>query len=128
MHTQITEKRRLLHTDRLFGVAFPLRIEPMIYTFADQLSSDYHGGYWHFYELSNGGFYMAPSDPVSFRVSAENGYEGRLSADAFGITCCLYTYSALSFQAVPEVAEHYHLLRDHARQHQEVAEIFAAID
>ncbi len=84
--TEVSECDRVKETARLFGYAFPLKIEPTIYHMADDLSPDYHGGYWHFWRLSNGGFYMAPSSPATFEVLAENGYQGTLSADAFGIT------------------------------------------
>jgi hypothetical protein len=72
-------------TDGLFGMHFPLKLEPAIYKFAEYLSSEYNGGYWHFYTLSNGGFYMAPDDDQPFQVSSANGWEGKLSADALGL-------------------------------------------
>jgi hypothetical protein len=30
-----------------------------VFDTASQLSPDYNGGYWEFYNLSNGGFYIA---------------------------------------------------------------------
>ena len=59
--TQITrqlvpESQRLSITAELFGTNFPLLLEPAVFNFAGQLSSDYQGGYWLFYLLSNGGF------------------------------------------------------------------------
>ena len=43
----------------LFGIAFPLRLEPTIFATAGRLASAYGGGYWSFHALSNGGFFMA---------------------------------------------------------------------
>ena len=129
--TLVPEDSRLDHTAKIFGLHFPLAIEPAIYLFADRLSPEYRGGYWHFYELSNGGFYMAPDDK-SFDVASENGWDGRMSADAFGICCCLYAYSHLSFSSNEELVElcvrHYHLLREYMFEHNEVKEILRAVD
>ena len=81
----VPEARRLRIAATLFDVRFPLQLEPTIYQFAEFLSGDYRGGYWHFYTLSNGGFYMAPSREKFFAVSAENGYEGELSGCAVAV-------------------------------------------
>ena len=94
---QVPEHKRLGYTAKLFGVNFPMVFEPTVYNITDNIADDYHGGYWEFYELSNGGFYMAPQSDTPFNVSCENGFEGVLSGDALGITTCLYAYSLLSF-------------------------------
>ena len=129
--TLAPESRRLDIADALFGINFPLQLEPAIYQFAGHLSCGYLGGYWHFYTLSNGGFYMAPRNPEPFRVSCPNGYEGCLSADALGITACLYAFSHISFSEGSfgeECGEHYHRLREFALGLKEMKGIFAAID
>jgi len=127
----VPESRRLSIAATLFGHRFPLQLEPAIYQFAEFLSGDYRGGYWHFYTLSNGGFYMAPAGERRFAVSAENGYEGELSGDALGVTVCLYAYSHLSFREgnfAESCARYYHQLREFALEHPEAAAILAAID
>lgn len=125
-HTLI--KDRLHHTAQLFGIHFPMIIEPTVYMFAERLSEDYHGGYWHFHSLDNGGFYMAPDG--DYRIISDNGFTGTMSGDAFGITSCLYAYSHLSFGAELSklCGRHYHLLRDFALEHAEARDILAAID
>jgi len=60
-----------------------------VYQFAEFLSGDYRGGYWHFYTLSNAGFYMAPFRERYFAVSAEKGCEGELLGNARGVSACL---------------------------------------
>ena len=127
---RIKENARINHTAEQFGSNFPMALEPAIYTFADRLSPDYSGGYWHFYQLSNGGFYMAPDDDEPYLVISDNGFEGMMSADALGITACLYTYSHLSFNPdLDEICtEHYHLLREFMLDHAEVRTILSAID
>lgn len=127
----IAEDQRVNYTAALFGLGFPLKLEPFAYFMADTMCEDYNGGYWEFYALSNSGFYMAPHTDKSFRVSCENGFEGDLSADAFGIVCCLYAYSHLSFgdgDFAQTCAEHYHLLREFMYEHPEVDAILRAID
>ena len=42
---------------------------------------------------------MAPHVDTAFTVCCENGFEGKLSPDAFGITVCLFAYSQPSFGA-----------------------------
>ena len=127
----VSYEDRCDHVDRIFGVHFPLRLEPVIFTFADRLSRDYAGGYWHFYALGNGGFFMAPESDALFTVHADNGFQGKMSAEAFGITACLYAYSNLSFgdgELAEECAKQFHLLREYMLDHPEVGAILAAID
>jgi len=129
--TLVPDHLRTNVTADLFGVYFPLQLEPAIFSFASQLSEDYSGGYWHFYTLSNGGFFLAPDSNGRFQVSSPNGHECFMSADALGLTCCLYAYSHLSFgqsDFAETCAEHYHRLREFAFAHAEAADIFRAID
>ena len=123
---------RIKHTAQLFGIHFPLSIEPAIYATAGSIAPEYSGAYWEFYRLSNGGFYMAPDLDKLYAVRCINGYEGKMSADALGITACLYAYSHLSFSgnaAFAEVcAEHYHSLRAFMLEHAEASAILSAID
>ena len=119
-------------TSELFGLNFPMKLEPLIFNLTDHIADNYCGGYWDFYTLSNGGFYMSPCSDEHFNVSCENGFEGQLSADALGIVVCLYAYSHLSFfgkNGFDEIcAEHYHLLREVALEHDGAGGIFSAID
>lgn len=129
--TLVSESKRMDVADNHFGIRFPIIMEPMIFQFASQLAPAYNGGYWSFYQLSNGGFYMAPHLEEPFAVIADNGYEGTLSADALGITACLYAYSNLSFgdgSFGEKCGRHYHWLYEFAMQHLEAAAIRAAID
>ena len=117
-------------TEKLFGLHFPLQLEPVIYGITERMANDYKGGYWEFYTLSNEGFYMAPSIDRVFHVTCDNQFEGDLSADALGITSCLYAYSNLSFAdgIAREYARQYHLLREYMMEHPEVRAILGATD
>jgi hypothetical protein len=103
-----------------------------VYTITERLYVDYRGGYWDFYTLSNGGFYMAPAGDRRYHVICENQFEGDLSVDAFGITASLYAYSNLSFSGPDAFADicfdHYHWLRDFTFEHPEVEAILKATD
>ena len=106
----VPEDQRQAITEQLFSMAFPLQLEPVVYGVTDRMAEGYDGGYWHFYTLSNGGFYMAPAEDRVFHVKCQNMHEGDLSADALGITACLYAYSNLPFSPsdiVREYARHY---------------------
>lgn len=128
----VPEADRLAFVDKLFGINYVLKLEPTVFRFAEQLAAPvYNGGYWQFFALSNGGFYMAPRLSTIFEVSCENGFEGKLSADALGLTACLYAYSHLSFGEgafAETVSQHYHWLREYMMEHPEVRGILGAID
>lgn len=127
----VSEAQRMDTADKFFGIRYPLTVEPMVYQFATQLAPAYNGGYWNFYRLSNGGFYMAPKLDESFEVIADNGFKGSMSAEALGVTACLYAYSNLSFgegKFGETCAEQYHLLREFVLDHAQARAIFAAID
>lgn len=128
--TQVAESERMKCLPRHFGARM-MHFENTVYHFMDKLIESYKGAYWEFYELSNGGFYMAPRIDSPVRVKVEsNWYEGEISADAAGIIACLFALSHLSFKFRNDerLAEHYHLLLDYAYQHPESSAIASAID
>jgi hypothetical protein len=125
----IAEDARLDALPRHFGLHM-LRLEDTVFDFMRQFVTQYVGGYWDMLQLSNGGFYMRTgSDPANFRVPS-NGFEDVMSADAAGISVCLFAYSHLSFQfpAAPCFSRHFYYLRAYALEHPEASLIFAAID
>ena len=127
----VPEDRRLAVVEKLFGMAFPMQIEPVVYGITERMADTYSGGYWDFYTLSNGGFYLSLSDESTYHVSCDNQFEGDLSADAISVTACLYAYSNLSFghgEFARECARHYHLLREFMMDHAEVRAILGATD
>ena len=127
----VPEDQRMAITERLFGLHFPLQFEPVVYGITQRMAESYKGAYWEFYTLSNGGFYVAPVGDEVFHVTCDNMFEGDLSADALGITSCLYAYSHLSFAGdafAHNYADHYHRLRDFMMDHPEVRAILGATD
>lgn len=128
---EIPEHLRASHFAKLFG-ARTIFVESFVFDTAASLSPNYDGGTWAFHGLCNGGFYMTPTEPREFNVECANGFAGALSADAFGIACCLYAYSYLSFSPDEEFgqccAEHFHKLREFMLDHSERGSILRAID
>jgi hypothetical protein len=126
---RLSEGARLDALPRHFGTHL-LRLEDTVFDFMRQFDARYIGGYWDMFTLSNNGFYMSTGrDPVTLSVES-NGFKGEMSADAAGITVCLFAYSHLSFQ-FPEdetFARHFYRLRAFALDHPEANLIFAAID
>lgn len=105
-----------------------------MYGWLSRLSEDYNGGFWNYYTLTNGGFYMAPATDKALRlVVAGNWFEGELSADAAGIVATLFALGqiAAEIQGTAEadaLIDRYHFLRDFAAEHVEAGLIFRAID
>ena len=107
-----------------------LKGESLVYDWAGRLCTAYHGGYWHFFTLSNGGFYMAPA--AGGRVAVRwhmNGYNDMMGADAFGVVVTLFALCHLAEKTGDDtIIDRYHQLREFACQHVEAANILRAID
>ena len=130
-NTIVPESQRMNVVDKLFGIQYVLVLKPAVFLFAETLACKYKGAYWKFHTTSLGGFYMAPRSDTIFSVSCENGFEGKLSADALGITACLYAFSNLSFGDgvfAETCADQYHLLREFALCHVEAGAIMQVTD
>jgi hypothetical protein len=126
----VAESDRLSFLPNSFGERFMLQGEGLVFAWMSKLSEDYCGAYWHFYTLSNGGFYMAPAIDEPMRVSVNgNGFEGELSADGAGIVATLFALCQLANQTEDDrLIEAYHHLRDYLDNHAEGSLIFRAID
>jgi hypothetical protein len=101
-----------------------------VFDWATRLSSAYKGGSWDFFQLSNGGFYMAPANCGRVHVRWHmNGYSDTMGADAFGIVVTLFALCHLAEKCDDDrIVDHYHALRAYAAQHVEAANILRAID
>jgi hypothetical protein len=107
-----------------------LTFEGFVYDLMRQFSQEYGGGVWTYVELSNGSLYMTPPERTYRLAIRSNGYDGEMSADAAGITVCLFACSLLSFEyrGTDVFTRHFHGLREYALEHPESTQIFAAID
>lgn len=104
--------------------------ESVIYSQMGYIADGYNGGFWEYYELSNGGFFMAPKGDHEYDFYIQsNGNAGRMSAEAAGITACLFAFSHMSFKPnTGHIADLYHLLKEYACEHVEARSILWACD
>ena len=130
----VPDNNRLFFLPCYFGPRLMMRGEALVYAWLGRLSQDYSGGYWHYYTLSNGGFYMAPNlpDPLCLEVDG-NGFSGKLSTDAAGIVATLFALGQLAAEAEgtdagDDLINSYHFLREFVDGHAEAGPIFRAID
>jgi len=127
--TVVAENERLNFLPKYCGKHF-MQYENAVYSLMDRASTDYSGGLWQFYTLSNGGFFMALDQEEKLKMEWEdNYYQGSMSAEAASISVNLMALSHLSCQLSSEkLGEHFHELREFALDHAEEGQIFAFID
>jgi hypothetical protein len=122
------DDERLQCLPRIAGIRCTL-LENTIYDMLGMVCTDYAGGYWDFFTLSNGGFYMAPKTIKTFRLTCENMFEAEVDANTAGLIACGLAYSHLSFIKGGQCfADAYHRLSEFIFQHPEVGTIRAALD
>ncbi|MCH8500108.1 MAG: antirestriction protein [Marinobacter sp.] len=126
---QVADADRLKMLPKHFRQFCP-DVEPFVYHIMGKLCDAYHGGYWEFFELSNGGFFMAPMEYGSVQLqNAENFADEIMSADASGIAVCLMAYNHLLWSTRDRVFQvHFERLREYALHHPQAAAIFRIID
>jgi len=127
--TLVKDNQRLAFLPKHLG-SLMLKFEPLIFQILNNICETYDGGYWHFYELSNGGFYMAPDMDDLLPIFIDlNGYEGKVSADAAGIIASMFALNYLCNESASDkIIDQYYLLRDFASCHSEANSILQAID
>lgn len=133
---EVTDKDEIIqflpkHLPSCFGM-----FESSVYHWLDCHAKNYRGGYYHFYTLSNRGFFIAP-DQGYYLDEFQNGFEGgEACAESCGIIACLYILNSLSFHfhenddevQLKLVVDYYYQLRDYALSHKESGIILQAID
>ena len=108
---------------------YMLMVEDSIYMCMQRIVPEFRAGYWHFFELSNGGFYMAPDIDATQARSLTSAQFREMTAEAVGIAACLLAFRELSSQIQNGVmARHYFQLREFATGHAEADEILAVVD
>ena len=112
-----------------------LYFENIVYASMERACADYSGGLWEFFDLSNGGFFMAPDREGKMNLEwRANYFEGTMTPEAAGIGVTLIALSLLGFQDQladderENISAKFHQLRDFAANHQEAGTIFRFID
>ena len=126
--TQVPEHRRMSCVFRSFG-RYAVYVEQYAQDVMRESCTAYSGGYWDYFELSNNGFYMAPTGVDRYSVSRSNYFEGELSAQAVGLMVSLAgIMTAWGKYEVDFLALRYESLLDYARSHAEWSLIRQALD
>lgn len=131
---QVPEHLRTGFLARVFGAQRFGEAEAYLFQTMHQLCPEYLGGRWHFYDLSNGSFYMAPEDcvsegqqPSTWLLQASRGLVLSVSLDAAGIVATLFTQMAMFWEGEDDMVHAYDRLRDFALEHPERRAILRAI-
>lgn len=104
-------------------------LEHAIYDALGRICASYNGGYWDYFKLSNGGFYMAPHTDALFQLSCENYFVAEVNANTAGLIATASAYSELSFLRGGDCfAQAYHRLSYFIFQHPNAGVIRAALD
>ena len=106
------------------------KFEMLTYHVMSRYCEGYPGGYWNFYTLSNGGFFMALDSDRAFRVVNEMNFcDETMSAEAASIGANLYALSGVAFESQdPKIGAHYGSLYEFIGEHEEAWQIFRFID
>lgn len=114
--TKVADTDRSEFLFKHFGVSM-VRVEMMVYAEMDRLCEAYNGGYWEFYELSNGGFYMAIDSDEPIRVvNGMNYSDEEMSLHSACLTACLFIWNKLcwAFPNNEAYTKSYYALHEYA--------------
>lgn len=138
VRTEVPEDERINFLPKHVG-GYYLLLEQAMFNCASDICDGYEGGFWSYYELSNGGWYLAPD--LGSRgneldvVVASNGYSGQMTDDALGLVVTITIVNHLMWDIhlndepmARRLSDTYYLLRDYAAEHPEAAAIYGAID
>ncbi|WP_281989294.1 antirestriction protein [Aquimarina aggregata] len=145
MKTSVTEtpfegnesiKRTLWPVDkrhRFYPTFLPgceMAFEQAVFRFMEEFCKPYNGGYWDFYILSNGGFYLCLNQKGDMRVeNHENYFFSDMSADAASIGVNLFALGQMAHQFERQhINDAYYHLLDYAKIHPEADKILRFID
>lgn len=125
----LPQAARLAFLPRHFGMQ-GLAVENAVFVTMRRLCPHYAGGYWDFYDLSNGGALLVPSGADHYDLECDgNGYSGQLPPLATGIGVCAMAYNHLAFRHDgARFAEMYYRVRDFLAQQPEAAQLWALLD
>ena len=118
---------------RTLPTRFPrlyLTFEMSVFNYMSTFSKSYGGGYWEYFDLSNGGFYMSLQSSKSFLVEiTSNDFTGTMSADAASLVVNLFVYCQLANRhKFDYLIKGFHALRQFSLTHPESTLILSAID
>ena len=132
--TLVTEALRPDALPKYFGKQF-LQFEMYVYTLMSRYCPDYLGGYWDFYSLSNGGFFMSLHEDKRLRIeNPDNFFDGQMSPEAASVAINLLAINRLEWSddltetVAVKLRSLFEKLRDYAFQRDEASAIARFID
>lgn len=123
---EVSEEKRFAFLPEFFDDKLMIYGERLVYRWSRCLSSDYEGGLWNFYHLSNGSGYVAPATDRRFTVE--------VSADGSGVIVTMFALNGLIHEIAARdccydaLIDRYYALREFAAQHADAVAIYRAID
>lgn len=128
--TLVADEQRMDFLPFYFGVKLMIVGEAYVNQFMRDLSEgQYTGGYWNYYEVSSGTFFLALKSDERFTLTSPSGQTETMSAEAAGIVCTLYALGRLAaLVGKEEFVDMYHLLIAYSSNHPESTAIRALID
>jgi len=107
-----------------------LGVELGTYAWLDKLCTEYKGGCWEFFWLSNSGGFLAPMADIKYRIVwSDNLFDNLVGREAAGIIATLYALNGLAEKhSCEKLLERYEQLREYAMEHPESESIHNAID
>ena len=133
--TPVNSNERMNFLPKFIGETYMIVFENMIFDILENQCTNYEGGYFNFFELSNGGFYTAPSSTETFELSCPNYFTGKMSADAVGLFATAMALNHMSWKLYNtdrKEAQKFDRLffnvREHILNHEECATILGALD
>lgn len=95
-----------------------IAFESAVFNWMNRHAIAYNGGFWDFFDLSNGGFYLQP--PKNVMITSPNGFMDDVSAQEAGIIVTLMMLSHFSFVTYEKgheaecerISAYFHQLRD----------------
>ena len=127
--TLVPPAKRMGFLPRLFGKHLMIRGEHLVYEWMGALCPAYHGGYWEFYDVSNGGGFMALRAPLAVQIRVEgNHFDEEVSPVASGLIATTFALNSLLWKGHEELFDRYDQLQAYIALLPEAAVIRRAID
>lgn len=125
------ENERINFLPNLLGDVYYIG-ESLVYGWMKKLCSSYDGGYWNFYKLSNGSFFLALDEEKEY-LFAWNYEEVKLSAEAAGMVVTLFALGQLTAmgegkEGNDKLIDHYYGLLRFMSAHPEFSAMYKIID
>ncbi len=136
--TRVPSTHREYFLPRLFGEQYMLTGESLVYRTSSYLFQNYNGGYWNFFNVSNGAQFMAPESSEPLILDAGENYHPfcgeTVSDEVAGLLATSMALSNLSFviferkQSTYHVADKFYLLQQFIGQHDSAKLIYSVLD